>query len=273
LGIGHVKCERRIDVLKKLVYLTGVLVALAFIFTGLALAQAPSPTATIHQQHLTGSGVENSNKPSVPSILFYGGDGDPNNAEADGLWTNRSTSIGLFGQVFSPFMIPKTNKWNVSSLFTNVEYFPFPPVVDAAEWQVISITTNNNTVPPTVVGTIVCSGVDAVPILTDTGRLYFGFYEEFTTAVAVAGCDLKGGSKGSTYWESVTPDTGATGIFQLAYESNVPDSTPPNAIGTPEPVDQSYFYGPQFGVTTLQNANTQGPFHVFSAGVAGSSSK
>lgn len=258
---------------KKLVCSIALLFTLVFLFSALALAQAPTATATIHQQNLTGPGVENSNKPGISGILFYGGDGDPNNAQADGLWANNSSSIGLFGEVFTPFIISKTAKWNLASLFANIEYFPNPPTVDAVAWSVITITKNTGTVPPTITGTIVCSGTDSFPVLTDTGRLYFGFYEEFTTAVAVAGCDLKGGSKGVEYWESVTPQTGATGVFQLAYESNVPDVNRPNAVGTPEPLDDSYFYGPAFGASSLVNANTQGPFHLFSAGVAGSSSR
>lgn len=257
---------------KKLVCTTTLLAALAFLFTGLAVAQNPAPTATIHQQGLTGQGSSHGASKTPPGTLFYGGDGDPTNAEADGLWTNNSSFFGIFGEVFSPFIIPKTTKWNLSGLFTNVEYYPHPPTIDGAAWSVITITKNTNTVPPTIIGTIVCSGTDSSPVLTDTGRLYFGLYEEFTTAVAVAGCDLKGGPKGTEYWESVTPQTGANGVFQLAYESNVPDVPPPNAIGTTV-TDDAYFYAPAFGDSSLTNTSTLGPFHIFSAGVVASSSK
>jgi hypothetical protein len=252
--------------MKKVLFLTVLMVLVA----GLAFAQRPTPTATIHQQGLTGQGVQANNKPGVSGILFYGGDIDTTSPNADGLWTNNNSLLGLSGQVFSPFVIPKTTKWSVSSLFTNVLYNPFPPAIDSASWDVVSITTNSNTIPPSTTATIVCSGTDSSPVLTDTGRNLFGFYEEFTTAVAVAGCDLKGGPKGADYWESVTVNTST---FQLAYESNVNDTPPPNAIGTPEPANNSYFYGPAFGATTLVNANTQGPFSLFSAGVAGTSSK
>jgi hypothetical protein len=252
--------------MKKVLFLTVLLV----LFAGLAFAQQPSPTMTIHQQGLTGKGVPSSHKPGVSGILFYGGDSDPLSPNADGLWTNNSSYFGISGEVFSPFVIPKTAKWNVSSLFTQVEYYPYPPTIDSASWYVLSITTNSSTIPPTITGTIVCSGTDSAPVLTDTGRNFFGFYEEYTTAVAVAGCDLKGGPKGATYWESVTPNTS---VFQEAYESNIPDTPPPNAIGTPEPTDESYFYAPSFGYSTLTNTSTLGPFSLFSAGVAGSSKK
>ena len=254
--------------LKKLVCLTAVLVALASIFTGLATAQTPSPTATIGEQHLTGPGSSTGIKLTIPNTLFYGGDGNPNNPNADGLWANDNSFFGLSGSVYSPFIIPKTSKWNVSGLFTNVEYFPTTPTVDGAAWAIVSL--DKSTIPP--IATTVCSGIDSSPVLTDTGRLYFGTYEEFTTAVKVGGCTLRGGSNkaGTEYWESVTLQTS---VFQLAYESNVPDTPPPFSIGTPEPTDDSYFYGPQFGAPVFVNANTQGPFHVFSAGVVGLASK
>ena len=255
----------------KLAYSTAVLVVLALLFTGLAVAQSPSPTETIHQQGLTPTGGSHGNSKTPAGTLFYGGDGDPTNPSTDGLWANDSSSFGLSGSVYSPFLIPKTSKWNVTGLFANIEYNPTTPTVDAAAWAIVSV--DKSVIPP--LATTVCSGVDSTPVLTDTGRNYFGFYEEFTTAVAVGGCTLRGGSSkaGTEYWESVTVQTGANSVFQLAYESNVPDTPPPFSIGTPEPTDDSYFYGPQFGASVFVNANTQGPFHVFSAGVVGTASK
>jgi hypothetical protein len=259
-----VKCKRRIDVANKLVCSTAVLVVLAFLFTGVAVAQNPAPTETIHQQGLTGTGSSHGRSQTPPSTLFYGGDGNPLNPEADGLWVNDSSFLGLSGSVYSPFIVPKTTKWKLAGLFTNVEYFPGPPTLDGAKWAIVSV--DKSTTPP--LATTICSGVSA-PAVTPTGRVYFGIYEEFTTSVAVGGCTLSGGSNkgGTEYWESITLETGANSIFQLAYESNVPDVPPPFSIGTPEPTDDSYFYGPQFGAPVFINANTQGPFHVFSAGV------
>jgi hypothetical protein len=105
---------------------------------------------------------------------------------------------------------------------------------------------------------------------TDTGRLYFVYFEEFAMNVAVTGCTLTGGKGGTQYWVQVTPEFGATGTLQLSYESNVPDTPPPNAFGPPEPIDQSFFYGPAFGSTSFTPAQQLGPLHVFSAGVEGS---
>ena len=249
----------------KLVCLAAVLAVLAFLFTGLAVAQNPAPTETIHQQGLTGTGSSHGRSHIPPSTVFYGGDGDPLNPSADGLWVNDSGYFGLSGSTYSPFVIPKGVKWNVKGLFTNIEYYPlypFSPRVDSAAWAIVKV--DKSTIPP--LATTVCSGIDDSPVITDTGRLYFGLYEEFTTAVTVGGCTLKGGSSkgGTEYWESITVQTS---VFQLAYESNVPDVPPPFSIGTLEPTDDSYFYGPSFGAPVFVNTNTQGPFHVFSAGV------
>jgi hypothetical protein len=270
---------------KKLVCSTALLVALAFLFTGLAFAQRPRPTATIHEQGLPRPTGGNHVAPGglIPTFcnpcLFYGGDGDPNNANADGLWDNNSSDFAIDAQVYSPFIVPaKTGKcggkckWGVSGLFAALELNPYilgvgpgVPPTDAV-WAVYTGVVTGGT-PSTA--TTVCSGTDPSPTFTDTGRLYFGFYEEFAMSVAVSGCTLAGkGKAGIEYWEQVTPEFGATGTFQLSYESNVPDSPPPNALGT-EPVDQSFFYGPAFGFTSFSPAQNLGPFHIFSAGVEG----
>lgn len=252
---------------KKLVCSTAVLIVLAFVLTGLALAQVPAPTATTHEQGLTGAGAAHGHSKTPPGTIFYGGDGDPTNPNQNGLWANDSSYFGESASVYSPFLIGKNSKWNITGLFTNVEYYPTTPTVDGAAWAIVSL--DKTTIPP--IATTVCSGVDTAPVLTDTGRLYFGTYEEFTTAVAVGGCALKGGKAGAEYWESITLQTS---VFQLAYESGVSDSPPPNSIGTPEPLNDSYFYGPQFGAPVFVNANSQGPgFNSFSAGVVGTASK
>lgn len=253
--------------MKNLVCLTALVVTLALVFSGSALAQRPSPTATIHQQHLTGKGLNSHHQP-LPGSFFYGGDGDPLSYLADGLWNQVSDDLGIDGIVYSPFIVPQFAKWNVGVLYVNNEYYPYPPtgIVDAA-WA-ISASPG---------GTPICSGI-ATPVLTDTGRLYFDTYEEYTTAVSIETCTLSGTSHGQTrlaqYWENVTVETstGDPENPQLVYESNVPDIPPPDAVGTPEPRNQSYFFSEYFLGGKLVNANTQGfypnQFAVFSAGVA-----
>ena len=277
---------------KKMVCSGALLAALMLLFAGLASAQDLSqikPTATIGEQILVRPmpGVLKSpfrllpkGGPLVPAYcspcLFYGGDGDPSNPLADGLWDNNSSTFGISGVVYSPFSVPeKTAKcggicdWAVTGLFANIEYSPFPPTIDSVNWSVVTGVAAGG-IPATT--TVICSGTDPVPVLIDTGRLYFGTYEEFATVVSVSGCPaLEGAKKGgsATYWETVTPNTGATGIFQLAYESNIPDSPPPNAVGLPEPLLNSFFFAPSFGDYTFAPAQNLGPYYIFSAGVEG----
>jgi hypothetical protein len=259
---------------------TALVAALITFFSLAASAQnKPTPKATIGQQGLVkGTGGNHVVPPGyVPAYcspcLFYGGDGDPNNANADGLWDNNSADFGIDAQVYSPFSVAKVKgcggkcAWGVTGMFANIEMYPNPPIAPTdAAWAIYSGLVAGGTPASS---TTVCSGTDSSPVLTDTGRLYFGFYEEYTVAVSASGCpSIKSTKAGTEYWEQVTPEFGATGTFQLAYESNVPDTPAPNALGT-EPVDQSYFYGPAFGVSSFTNTTSQGPFHTFSAGVEG----
>lgn len=258
--------------MKKVLFLTVLLV----LFTGLAMAQK----ATIHEQNLPrGEGQVGALLPAggCPNgdCLFYGGDGSPSDPNADGLWQNNSSDFGIDGQVWSPFVWTKLGKcggkcaWNVDNLLANIEMNPFPPTMSSVKWVVGTGVAAGGT-PSTI--TTVCSGNDSSPVVTDTGRLYFGFYEEFAVAANVAGCSLKGkGKTGTQFYQLVQPQTGG-GLFQLAYQSNVAAGNP-NAIGTAEPVDQSFFYSPAFGFSTFTNTTQLGPFHTFSTAVCGALGK
>ncbi len=246
------------------------------------------PTLTASQQGLKPTGVAPKLAPPgyVPAwcgaCLFYGGDGDPASSNADGLWNNNSADFGINGQVYSPFIVPKkTDKcggscsWIVSGLVVNLQMSLDPRVTKPTDavWAIYQGLAEGGT-PATA--TVVCSGTDTNPTFTPTGRVYFGLYE-YAMAVSVPSdaCPrLTGDKDGIMYWQQVTPEYGATGAFQLSYESNVPDSPPPNAVGEPEPVDQSFFYGPAFGYSAFTAAQTVGTkFHVFSAAVQGTLGK
>lgn len=269
--------------MKKAVFLTALLV---LFLAGLAFAQnKPSPMATIHQQALSGQSAVGQAGPVAGSCpnndcIFYGGDGDPNSSLADGLWQNNSSFFNIDGRVYSPFVVfPKTGKcggkcaWGVDGLFANIEYYPnqsvagVPIMINSVNWAIVTGVAAGGS-PAGV--TTVCSGSDSNFVLTPTGNIYFGFYEEDATTVHVAGCTLKGkGKTGTEYWMLVQPQTGP--VEQLAYESNSPSNA--NAIGNPEPVDDSWFYGPAFGISTFVNANMEGPFHTFSTGVCATLTK
>lgn len=177
--------------MKKVLFLTALLV----LFTGLAIAQTP----TIHEQGLKGQG-HSSLAPLAAGgcpngdCLFYGGDSDPADPNADGLWDNNSSDFGIDGQVWSPFVWSKLGKcggkcaWNVDNALANIEMAPFPPTLEGAKWVIAQGVATGGT-PSTV--TTVCSGMDSSPIVTDTGRNFFFFYEEFAVAAHVAGCTIK----------------------------------------------------------------------------------
>lgn len=264
--------------MKKGIFMTALLVLFV---TGLSFAQ--KPTATLHEQGLSGKSVKGLAGPVTGACpnndcIFYGGDGDPTSPNADGLWQNNSSAFGIDGRVYSPFIVSKATKcggkcnWGVDGMFANIEYYPnqsvfgVPIAVDSVNWAIVTGVAAGGS-PSTV--TTVCSGNDTGFVLTPTGNIYFGTYEEDATTVHVAGCTLgTGKGKGGTeYWMLVQPQTSTDGAFgfQEAYESNSPSNA--NAIGTAEPANDSWFYGPAFGDSTFVNANTQGPFVTFSTGV------
>ena len=148
----------------------------------------------------------------------------------------------------------------------NIEYSPFPPTIQGVNWSIVTGVASGGTPSST---TVICSGTDTAPTLTDTGRLFFGLYEEFNTAAAASGCPtLKATKSGTIYWQTNQVNTGG-GLFQLAYESNT-DVPPINGFGPPQPQDDSFFYSPAFGFSTFTNTNQLGPFHTFSTDIEGS---
>ena len=273
--------------MKKTVFGSTALVAALVVFFCLAAsAQVPSPTMTIGEQHLGApSGKAPVRAPAgfVPAYcapcLFYAGDSDPSNPSANGLWDNNSTFFGINGVIYTPFEVTKPGKCGgkcdtgVTGIGGNIEFFPFPPTIDSVAWSIVNGVAAGGT-PSTT--TVFCSGTDTAPTITDTGRLFFGFYEEFNVTALATGCPaLEPGKKGAPaiYWQTNEVNTS---VFQLAYESNVPDSPPPNAFGNPEPVDDSFFYSPQFGFPTFTNANNIGAgpvFHIFSTDLEGGTVK
>jgi len=277
---------------KKIVCSAALLAALMLLFAGLVVAQDRSqikPTATIGEQVLVRPmrGVLKSpfrvlqQSPLEPAYcspcLFYGGDGNPSSPTADGLWDNNSADFGISGVIYTPFAVPKkTDKcggacaWVVSGIGGNIEMSPFPPNIIAQDWSIVTGVASGGTPSST---TVLCSGTDSSPTLTDTGRLFFGVFEEFNVTAHVSGCpSLTGSSKaGTPYWQTNPVDTG-NGFFQLAYESSV-DVPATNPFGPAEPVDESFFYSPFFGFSTFTNPNTlgvTGSFRLFSTDIEGS---
>jgi len=239
-----------------------VLCSMAFVaglipFLGGSIAAQEVPKSKISDYFLVRPSPpvmsENLPKPEVATptppaycnpCLFYGGDFDPSNPLADGLWNAVSYtafSPPVSGEVLVPFTVPAKTLWFVEGLFTN--NLSTVGVIDPKEanW---SISTG---VAPGIGGTIVKSGT-APATFTPTGRSYSGF-TEYTVMVQTPAILLVPG----TYWMTVVPlctnvaDSKCTNAEY--YLSDVEDTPPLNAYGPLEPNDLSYFESAFFGAT------------------------
>lgn len=189
--------------------------------------------------------------------VFYAGDFDPNGPNPDGLWNGNVTTAGITATVYVPFTVPKKYKgakgktdWNVQGLFVNEQMLDITGggySASSVDWSIVQGVTAGGNPNGSQVKTI-CSGT-GTPTLTPTGRVAFDVYIEYTILVTGISCPtLEHGS----YWMTVLPTTP-----DLAYLSDVEDSTPANAEGPgTEPVDQSYFYSPYFGFNSFSNTTT-----------------
>jgi hypothetical protein len=269
--------------MKRLLCLLALLAIVTVLFAGMASAQRPQPTATIGEMVAVRpspgvlkpeyQGLINAS-PLQPAYcspcLFYAGDSNPSSPNANGLWDNNSSDFGISGVIYTPFVVQKQKKqhgkgWSVSGIGGNIEMSPSPPNLLGQDWSIVTGVTAGGTPAST---TVLCSGTDPSPVATDTGRLFFGVFEEWNVAAHATSCPLlKLTKKGTEFWQTNPVDTG-NGFFQLAYQSNT-DVPPPNGFGPAQPVDQSYFYSPNFGFSTFTNANQLGSFHTFSTDIEG----
>lgn len=199
--------------------------------------------------------------------LFYGGDFDPSNPLADGLWNAVSYtafSPPVDGKVLVPFTVPAKTFWFVEGLFTN--NLATVNVIDPKEatWSV------SKGVAPGIGGTIIKSGI-ASATYTPTGRSWLDYYTEYTVLVKTPTILLLPG----TYWMTVVPQctNEADSACTLAdyYLSDVEDIPPLNAYGPAEPIDLSYFESVFFGYNYTAAGPTCGGIGCdrFSAGVLG----
>ena len=217
--------------------------------------------------------------PSGP-CLFYGGDFvvDPFYPPSLANGLANETDLNVFGIPYGaaawvPFTVPAGTGWAVTGLFTNnqstygvLDQYPTTPT-SAAFWSV------NQAVSPGNAGTVIASGTSAATS-TPTGRAAFGL-NEYTVQVTGLNFVLAPGK----YWMAVVPlctntdDAYCHGVF---FESDVEyiNVRPANAQGPPEPVDESFFDSPFFGVSFTQTNSATGACggigcDAFSAGVLG----
>ncbi len=149
--------------------------------------------------------------------LFYEGDFDPNNPNANALLSGKTGSGN--GQVYAEFNVPHGKTWTVTGAFVNdlSTAKRLNPV--ATPWSISSGVSIGNP------GTTVCSGTDKATF-TPTGRSGFG-YREYTVQIKKfqQPCQLTAGQ----YWLMIQPqDIHANSFF---YETDVEDTPPRHHFG------------------------------------------
>ena len=191
-------------------------------------------------------------------LIFYGGDFDPNNPNADGLANENDASVAqqwasfpVGAATYQNFVLHKPTL--VTGLFTN-NLSDLNPV--AGYWE---IRTKVHQGWP---GKLIASG-NSVLTQTATGRSGFGYTEyQDLVGCGLASCasPLNVHLKPGQYWFSVVPQDPATA--GRSFNSNTLGN---NAIGS-QINNQQYFDSPFFGAF-FDNANNWGVFRTFSSGV------
>jgi hypothetical protein len=186
--------------------------------------------------------------------LFYSGDFDPNNPNANGLGNENdavvksATARPVGAATFQNFQ--RSNGPPILALFTN-NLSRLSPT--GAYWEIRSGMSEGDG------GTLIASGTASGGnfVQTPTGRSGFG-YTEYTDVALGLDIELPPG----TYWFAVVPQ--ATSQADRSFNSNTFGL---NSIGT-DIDNEQYFNSALFGAH-FTNANNEGVFPRFSGGVLG----
>jgi len=197
-----------------------------------------------------------------PNCIFYGGDFDYNNPNANGLGNENNAIVGgdpYGAATYQNFVVGAgcltASCWNssgvlISGLFTNNLSQVTPT---AGYWEIRSGISEGNG------GTLIASGTGSVTN-TPTGRSGFG-YDEYRNEVDGLDVILNGGG---TYWFAVVPV--CTSCAGRSFNSNTFGL---NRVGTE--IDNQQYWNSAFFGSNFSNANNQGVFPAFSSGVISNS--
>lgn len=187
--------------MKKTLFSLALITALIALSSIMAVAQkhpshlgqtelsAPQPPKLSTQFHV---------QPQIPSYcqpcLFYGGDFNSTDPNANGLASEKDLIITTGAAVYSPFQVPTGRTWMVRGLFANT--LSTVAVIDPArvDWSINSGVSSGNG------GTVVASGAGRATY-NPTGRNGFGLNEYTALTHTPAPVPLTSGR----YWESVVP--------------------------------------------------------------------
>jgi hypothetical protein len=183
------------------------------------------------------------------NCLFYSGDFDPNNPNANGLAneTDAIVSGSPYGSATYQNFTLDTSA-TATGLFSN-NLSGLNPAT--GYWEIRTGVSEGNG------GTLVASGTGALTH-TATGRSAFGF-NEYRDEVDGLNLNLSGGTQ---YWMAVVPED--PNNANRSFNSNTFGA---NSVGTYE-ADNQYWNSAFFGVN-FTNANNGGVFPAFSQGVVG----
>ncbi len=179
--------------------------------------------------------------------LYYAGDFNSANPNANGLFNSNYSAAGLVGQTW-PGVKPPAAATIHGATFN--EFANGSTVTNPTPFQTeVKVVAGSG-------GKVVCntSGSATMKVY---GEADFGLtqYSIYIKKLKKA-CAIQAGKKGATY-VNLLP-TIASGSA-LGYTVNVEDSKPANHIGWKNDLDDCYFNGPAFGVT-WQSCSTQGTF-------------
>jgi PEP-CTERM motif len=189
-------------------------------------------------------------------ILFYGGDFEVNNPNANALANENDAIVSgtpYGAATYQNFVIPAGHVWNIQSLFTN-NLSDLTP--NGAYWELRTGLSEGSG------GTLIASGFGSTGAGTFTwtptccNGLNYDSYQAHVTGMSV---DLGPGM----YWESVVPQA----PDQSGRSFNMNTFTRPNGIGTQ--VDNQQYFDSAFFGASFTNANNEGVFQTFSSGIDG----
>ena len=178
------------------------------------------------------------------TTLFYGGDFDPNNPNANGLANENDAIVGgspYGAAVYQNFVIANNHQWQVSGLFTNQVTNQAPPA--NAYWEIRSGLSEGNG------GLLLASGTAADSVMTNG---------VVSTNTVAANALLTAG----TYWFAVVPQ--APNDANRSFTGNTFGL---GAIGTQ--ISDQQFWNSSFFMANFTNADNEGVFPAFSQGVLG----
>jgi PEP-CTERM motif len=182
------------------------------------------------------------------NCLFYGGDFDENNPNANAL-ANESDAI-VSGNPYGAATyqnFTNSQTWTVTNMFTDNLSGLNP---STGYWEIRTGVSEGNG------GTLIASGTAALTH-TLTGRIDFGF-AEYRDEVDGLNLTLNPG----TYWMAVVPQD--LGNANRSFNTNTFGL---NAVGI-QTSNQQFFNSSFFGAN-FTNANNEGVFQTFSSGVIG----